>query len=71
MDGKPNQSKTKQGETEAKHTNEKSEGWGQESWPRVPGSGRVGATYPDLSLFPSAHFSLISRIGESEKTLGS
>lgn len=25
--------------------------------------------YPDLSLFPSAHFSLISRIGESERRL--
>ena len=67
--GKSNQSKTKQGETKAKHTNEKPEGWGQELWPRVPVSGRVGAMYLDFSLFPSAYFSLISRIGESERRL--
>lgn len=67
--GKSNQSKTKQGETKAKHTNEKPEGWGQESWPRVPVLGRVGTMYLDLSLFSSAHFSWISQIGESERRL--
>lgn len=69
IDGESNQSKTKQGETEAKHTKEKPEGLGPGIRPRTSVSGRVGMMCPDLSLFPSFHFSLISQMGESERRL--